>query len=289
VSFGRRSEKRSWWIALALIPVAILILQFPVSLPVWNLLPKLRLLQFPWRWLVVLEAPMAIFIASTIWPSGASLRWRRMVVAAACGGVFLACTIVSGIFFFQVCDEEDAVAPMLDTYRSGAGFAGTDEYEPPGADNSLVATGLPFACLVNDPSTALGVLPKGSESDGSNPAWEPGQGSCDATFGAGPDRSTSSPEHLRVAAVAAHSGYLVLRLRSYPAWRIMVNGQQMNNLPRREDGLMAVVVARGPVDLTLDWSTTGNVLAGRWVSLLALLALIALCLVERKMWAPRLS
>ena len=65
---------RRWWIPLALIPVAILLLQFPISLPVWNLLPKLRFLQFPWRWLVVLEAPMAIFFAAAVWPRNAAPR-----------------------------------------------------------------------------------------------------------------------------------------------------------------------------------------------------------------------
>ena len=59
--------RRAWWISLALIPVAVLLLQFPLSLPVWNTLPKLRFLQFPWRWLVVLEAPMGIFFASAVW------------------------------------------------------------------------------------------------------------------------------------------------------------------------------------------------------------------------------
>ncbi len=54
--------KLCWWFPLALIPLAVLFLQLPISLPVWNLLPKLRFLQFPWRWLVVLEAPMAIFL-----------------------------------------------------------------------------------------------------------------------------------------------------------------------------------------------------------------------------------
>ena len=63
--------KLCWWFPLALIPLAVLFLQLPISLPVWNLLPKLRFLQFPWRWLVVLEAPMAIFVAAAVWPSSA--------------------------------------------------------------------------------------------------------------------------------------------------------------------------------------------------------------------------
>jgi hypothetical protein len=51
---------------------------------------------------------------------------------------------------------------MLDTYRSGNGFIGQGEYEPIGADNSLIATGLPGACLVSDPRPELG---KGSQGE----------------------------------------------------------------------------------------------------------------------------
>ena len=65
---GRLPAQRSWWLPLALIPAAVLLLQFPFSRPLWNLLPDLRFLQFPWRWLGVLEAPMAVFFAAALWP-----------------------------------------------------------------------------------------------------------------------------------------------------------------------------------------------------------------------------
>jgi hypothetical protein len=276
--------KLSWWLPLALIPFAILFLQFQISLPVWNLLPKLRFLQFPWRWLVVLEAPMAIFFASAVWPSQSAQRWRRITVAAACAAVFLAASAALGNLFFQVCDDEDNVLAMTEVYRSGAGFQGTDEYAPPGADDSLLATGLPAACLVGDPSTALGAHAVESDAD-SAPIWQAAQGSCEAASAA----ATSLPEHLRIAAVAPHPGFLILRLRSYPAWLVKVNGRPVSDLPRREDGLMVVPVPQGSVDLTVDWTTTPDVLAGRWISALAVLLLTALCLLERKFSQPRLS
>jgi hypothetical protein len=272
---------RRWWIPLALIPVAILLLQFPISLPLWNLLPKLRFLQFPWRWLVVLEAPMAIFFSMAVWPTR---RGPRLAVAAICTSLFLAASAASGIYFFQPCDEEDAVRPMVDVYRSGAGFVGTDEYAPPGADSSLLAAGLPFACLVSDPSTVLGT-PAPADADDTAPLWNVAQHSCEATFAA----TANQPEHLRIAALIAHPGYLVLRLRSYPAWRVQVNGRTLSALPMREDGLLAVPVPQGPVELTVDWTTTSDVLAGRWLSALAILALIILCFIERRFTRPRLS
>jgi len=280
----RRGKLRgllNWWIPLAFIPVAVLLLQLPISLPLWNLLPKLRFLQFPWRWLVVLEAPMAIFFSMAVWPAR---RGSRFAVAAACTALCLAATAASGMYFFQPCDDEDAVRPMVDVYRSGAGFVGTDEYAPPGADSSLLAAGLPSACLVSDPSTVLGT-PAPADADDTAAVWNAGQHSCEATFAA----TANQPEHLRIAALIAYPGYLVLRLRSYPAWRVQVNGRTLSALPPRHDGLLAVPVPQGPVDLTVDWTTTRDVLIGRWLSALAVLALIFLCFIERRLTRPHLS
>jgi hypothetical protein len=278
---GKLRTLRCWWIPLALIPVAVLLLQFPISLPIWNLLPKLRYLQFPWRWLVVLEAPMAIFISMAVWPAR---RGAQLAVATTCAVLFLAASAASGLYFFQPCDEEDAVVPMVNVYRSGLGFTGSDEYTPPGADNSLLATGLPAACLVSDPSTVLG-LPAVVDADDVAPLWNSAQRSCKATFAA----AANQPEHLRIDAVISHPGYLVLRLRSYPAWRVQINGRPVSALPRREDGLIAVPVAQGPADLTVDWTTTRDVVLGRWLSGLAILALTFLCFIERRLPRPRLS
>jgi hypothetical protein len=94
---------------------------------------------------------------------------------------------------------------------------------------------------------------------------------------------------MRIATITPHSGYLILRLLLYPAWRITVNGRPAGALPPREDGLIAVPVPQGPVELTADWITTGDVIAGRWVSGLALLLVIALGLLERRLSRSRLS
>jgi hypothetical protein len=282
---GKLPAARRWWIPLALIPLAILFLQLPLSLPVWNLLPRLRFLQFPWRWLVVLEAPMAIFFAAAIWPMR---RWLRVAVVALCAAFFMAATAFVAKDFYQACDDQDAVAPMVNASRSGAGFAGASEYAPPGADNTLIATGLPAACLVTDPVTILGVLPNGVEADEALPAWNAGQGSCNATL----SWQSDQPEHKRMSALIPHAGFLILRLRGYQAWRIAVNGRLIASFPHRDDGLIAVSIPQGKVDLAVDWTTTPDVVAGRWLSALAVLLLTALWLLERKLkksCQPRLS
>jgi len=269
------------WIPLACIPAVVLFLLLPISLPVWNLLPKLRFLQFPWRWLLVVEAPTAIFFAAAVWPRKAARRWRRPAVACFCAFFFLAATVFAARNFFRDDVETDDLATILAKYDSGAGFIGTDEYAPPGADNYFIATGLPDACLTLNAGTELGIAPNPED----NPAWRPEQGSCIATAIA----KLRQPEHMRIATVTAHAGFLILRLRTYPAWRVTVNGQPAANLPARADGLMAVAVPRGPVDLAVDWTTTPDVIAGRFTSLIALLALTALALVERKLPGAQLS
>jgi hypothetical protein len=280
VSRWRRTlpANRPWWVPLGLIPIAVLLLQLPLSDPVWKALPELRFLQFPWRWLVVLEAPMAIFFAAAVW---AEARWRRAVVYVVCGAAFLSATGIAGISLFQSCDSEDAVRGMLDDYNAGTGFEGTDEYAPVGADNSLVATDLPFACLVLDPAIVLG---KGDPP--STPDWAADQGTCDATY---PEGRGASPEHLSLVAAIPHSGALVLRLRTYPAWRVRVNGIDTRPFPGRQDGLMVVPVPSGRVDLAVDWTTTPDVLIGRLISGLALVLVTGLWLVEYRRFRPRLS
>jgi hypothetical protein len=270
---------RRLWIPLACIPAAVLFLLLPVSLPIWNLLPKLRFLQFPWRWLLIVEAPMALFFAATVWPGNSRRGWQRPAVACLCTVIFLAATVFAGKHFFRDGVEYDDIATILAKYDSGAGFIGSDEYAPLGADNSTVATGLPDACVASDDDTELGV----ATTPRVNPVWRTDQDNCLATATA----AERSPEHLRITTVASQAGFLILHLRSYPAWQITLNGQLATGLPARVDGLIAVPVAKGPVDLTVDWATTSDVIVGRWVSALSLAALIALGLLEQRRYRRR--
>jgi hypothetical protein len=261
-----------WWIPLAFIPCAILFLQFPISDPLWRVVPELRFLQFPWRWLVVAEAPMAIFFASAVWTKRS--RWR-MAVLTVCFIVFLVATGAAGFSFFQDCDEEDAVAGMLNVYHAGTGFEGSDEYAPIGADNTLVALGLPAACFSLSPTDTLGQV-----STDTNPAWTASQGTCAQTFSFA---ATGTPEHLRIHADVHQDGFLILRVRRYPAWDVRINGKPVDeNQPARADGLIDVPVTPGSNQVTVDWTTTRDAWLGRFISLLALILLALLFWAERR-------
>jgi hypothetical protein len=284
---GKLPRNGSLWIPLALIPIAVLLLQFPFSLPIWNVLPKLRFLQFPWRWLVVVEAPLGIFFAAAVW---SSRRWLRNLVLAGCTALFLATTGISLITFHQHCDADDRVSAMLKVYRSGEGFEGVDEYAPPRTDDSLAEIGLPEACLTADADTVLAP----SSGDGTVPEWDPANGHCDGTWAWTRKNGRLPLEHRTLMADAPHAGFLILHLRNYAAWQIRVNGRlvafgadgMMTPLPHRDDGLMAVPVPQGHIELAADWATTGDEIIGRWLSAVALIFFIGLWLLERRL-APQ--
>ncbi|MGA2571475.1 MAG: 6-pyruvoyl-tetrahydropterin synthase-related protein [Terracidiphilus sp.] len=276
VPFSKSPASRRLGIPLAAIPAVVLFLLFPISRPLWHLLPEMSFLQYPWRLLEAVEAPMAILFVAAVWPRG---RRARIAVLAACAALFLAATVYAGAVFFQVCLPEDTVASVVAAHCAGAGFEGMFEYEPPHGDITEIATGLPDVCLVADPSIALGVHdPQDPEA---NPAWAPDEGSCLAMFSAiGGDRA--NPEHRKIVGATAQTGYLVLRLLSFPAWTVRVNGVSPASLPQRDDGLIVAPVPQGPFELTVDWTTTPGVILGRWVSSLSILLLLALFLLERR-------
>jgi hypothetical protein len=216
----------------------------------------------------------------------------RVAVVGACSALFLGSTAIAAFMYFQPCDDEDAVGPMVSVDRSGAGFEGVYEYEPKGADNGEVATGLPDACLAANPQTKLGIL----DTPGANPDWWVEQNSCQSVFHANPQTKIgilgvagANPEHLRFSLTLPHAGALILRLRTYPAWRITVNGKSARQLAERDDGLTVVAVPEGRVELNVDWTTTADVRAGRWLTLLSLALLIGLSKNERRDSAERRS
>jgi hypothetical protein len=292
---GKLPVGRSWWVPLALIPAGVLFLLLPISLPVWNLLPKMLFLQFPWRWLVVLEAPLGIFVAAAVQRqatgnqrqatgnreqgTGTGARWLAPV---AWGALFLGLTVLAGQMFFEVCDEYDAVPGMLQDSRAGGGFQGTDEYAPVGADDSMMAENLPAACLVSDAAAVLGE----TTADNPQPSWAADQKSCLAAL---PDVEAADAKHWSARGEMPMVGYLVLRLRRYPAWDVKVNGHAVTDLGRREDGLMVVPVQAGPVDVRADWRATPDMRWGCRISLAALALVAGLGAMARRRSQPQIE
>lgn len=264
------TDARPVWLPLAGLVPLIFLLQFPFSAPLWEWLPKLAFLQFPWRWLMVLDLPFAVFLAvATPWKS---VR-RRLGSAAGWAVVLVLFTALGTLFFFQYCDDEDDVGNQNAVFQASSGVDGTDEYAALGSDNSLIASGLPDACLVDDATEDLG------ESEaGAAPAWYPEQGSCDQQFKA----QLWQNEHKIFKIDADHAGFLVLRLSRYPAWRITVNGRPAGEAPKREDGLIAVPVGEGGSTIDVQWHNLPDDMLGDEISAAAAIVFAGLWFAVRR-------
>lgn len=292
-----KSGKNLWWIPLAAIPVVVLFLLFPISRIVWHALPEMAFLQYPWRWLEAVEAPMAIFSVAAIWPTSRNSRRSRIpsrsqipgrsqvIILVACAALFLAATVYAATTFFQVCYPEDTVASTLAAYRAGAGFEGMYEYGPPGDDITTIATGLPDACLVSDPEVVLGEPVPGDPE--ANPVWTPAQKSCLATF-TWDDGAQVNPEHRLLHGVMPRSGFLVFRLECSPVWYIRVLGRRTPWIGRH-DGFMVIPVPQGPVIVTFDWEMGADSRAGSILTVLSGLLLFAISRFERRIARSRLT
>ncbi len=144
---------------------------------------------------------------------------------------------------------------------------------------------VPSACLLDTPTT----FSVGGESSVA-PAWRGEPADCKSSgwqelgFVLAPSSSQAArdfPERKWFIGIAEHAGYVILRLRYFPAWAVKVNGIPATGLAEQERGLMAVPVPKGNVNITVEWTTTGDVVAGRCVSGMAVLLIIALLRFER--------
>lgn len=264
---GRLPASKSWRVLLWLIPVTVLLLQLPVTEPVWAHVPALRILQFPWRWFLVLESPMAILVALAVWSRDA--RWRK-VLFVGFAAVFVAISVgvvLSGYRVAQIAELN-----IMSSFLDGEGTKGMFEYAPPAASYLMVERNLVSACLLKDDTAAVSAqLPP--------PAWLGNTLECRAKFAA----VSLLPEHKEWRGIADAAGTLVLRLRSFPAWVVTVNGHPVKAEADHRYGLLAVPVPQGNVDVRVDWKTTEDVEVGRWVSLLSLILVTVLAAMERRL------
>jgi hypothetical protein len=229
----------------------------------------LKFLQFPWRWLLPLSVVICVLAAMALGGSLAkgARTWRlsfALILVLAIGG---------GWLFFQPCDDEDAVGAQVAAFHQGQGTQGTDEYTPVGADNASVQQDLPLVRVLRAAEDDIA-----DSSGGDNPEWRAGD---PGTISANVEAKAWNAERWVVSLSTPESGYAVLRLMDYPSWRVSVDGRQVVARPLRDDGLMAVPVTPGRHTIEVQWSATRDVVAGRVLSVLALLGLVGTVVLER--------
>ena len=242
-------ERRPTFVALLVLGTAASVLMMRWTLPLWNYLPKLRFVQFPWRWMSVVALVAVCFLAAFV------ERPRGWIAVAV---LLLLAVPLAQLLVRNTWWDEDEMPTMSDAIDSGTGFDGTDEYDPLGDDHMDLPVNAPLTRVLAEDS-AEGEAPQAGVQVRK---W--------ATENK--DLRVDSPAPARIA----------LRLLNYPAWRVEVNGKVVH--PERVDDVnqMVVPVGRGPSEIRVAFTRTVDRTVGNAVSLVSALLTIGLFWTGRR-------
>ncbi len=234
IAARRWKERRELRIALSGWAIACIALMFPVSMFLWNILPKMQFMQFPWRWLLCLSMIFTLIVTA-----GFRRWWMRGAVCV----LSLAVIVVAGHRVQAPWwDTAADLREMQDNMYIGEGYEGTDEYTPLGADPAAIDKDARKVTVDGPARADIHLLRWDAESK---------------AF------TVQMSEADRVA----------LRVFSYPAWKTEVNGREVQTSSRAGTGQMLVPLGAGmnrvEVRLVKTWDRT----LGGWISFVTVIGL----------------
>jgi hypothetical protein len=247
------NDQRSLWLTFLLLAAVATALMLRPSLPLWQVLPKLRFVQFPWRCMSILTIPFIYFLAT-------SFSYRKLRPLCIIASVAL--STATAIFLVQHTwwDDED-MSTLRASIASGEGFDGADEYDPIGDDHY----NLP-------PKTSrTQLLPSLQNSKGAQAPVTSSQVVIDRW----------TPERKEIVVDSPHPARLALRLLNYPAWQVEVNGAHIQPDSADDTGQMIIPLASGQSRITVHLTRTWDRTLGAAISIGALLTAIALFIVGK--------
>jgi len=235
-----RQELRSAqnpWMILAAWSTGCALAMLSVSHWLWQYLPKFRFVQLPFRWLLCMNAALAVLLAM------ATKRWttRWLLFAGLVAALIFAGRRLQPPWW----DAASDVREMSDAIADGSGYEGTDEYVPAGADPYELNKDLPR--ISDDAGTPI---------QSKILAWGPTEKHFSVR--------ASQPENLQ------------LRLFSYPSWQVSVNGRATETQKTDVTGLVVIPISAGDSDIYIYFRRTKDRLVGDIVSLISLAVFVAI-------------
>jgi len=231
-------EKKALWQSLIVLGAAATLLMLRPSAILWEYLPELRFVQFPWRWMGILALAYACFGAAAVAPRRVAWIWCVVVILAMAG---TATFLVRKAWW-----DSDDIPSLQEAISSGKGFDGTDEYDPAGDDHSNLPAKAPPVLL----------LPvEGGEARAAKAEIHIARWTAEEK-----DLSVTSPQPLRLA----------IRLLDYPAWRLEINGQPVK--PEFPEGTTQVILPlpAGTEGIKVGFGRTPDRTVGNALSLASL-------------------
>jgi len=233
----RRFERHIFWMPLAVWGTTSALLMLSVSNLLWQHLPKLRFVQLPFRWLLCMNAALAVLLAT------ATTRWTSRFLVSA--GLLAALLFAGYRFQLPWWDTAGDVREMSNAISDGSGYEGTDEYVPQGDDPYELNKDLPRITNAAGTPMQTKIL-----------AWRP------------------TEKHFLIHISEPQT--LQLRLFNYPAWQVTVNGRATETEKTPVTGLMVVPVAAGDSDVYIYFRRTTDRIVGDIVSLISLAVFLVL-------------
>ena len=223
-----RETQRELWGVLVAWAVACSVLMFPVAAVLWKVLPKMQFMQFPWRWLLCMS-----MIFSLLAMVGLRRWWWRAAIVA------VSILVIVGAWRYAQAPWWDTAADlreMQDNMATGAGYEGTDEYTPLGAEPGSIDKEARNVTVDGPAHAAIHVQQWNAES------------------------------RMFTAEMSA-ADQVALRLFRYPAWRVEVNGRVVETAAGAETGQMLVPVGAGINRVEIRFVRTWDRAVGGWISL----------------------
>lgn len=238
-----RARARQLWRTLAAWGAVATILMFSFTLGIYRFLPELRFVQLPWRWLLCLNVPLALFLTM------ASRRWlpRALALVAMLAVLFWVWQRVQPPWWDSAAD----VTEMQQNQRDGSGYEGTDEYVPNGADAYEI------------------------KKDAHRVSFE-GAGSAQIHI------EEWDPESRVFTAAVSQPGKLVLKLFNYPAWKVEVNDRPVEGSAAEVTGQLLIPVEAGKNRVRVIFSRTRDRTVGGLISLATGILLLGALLFSRR-------
>jgi hypothetical protein len=253
----RRNFPDLWWTCVSLAAASTLFM-VPLSAPLWNHLPKLYFIQFPWRWLAPLNLAFALLTAASmsLWPKG-WVKWLIPLVAlCAIGG---AATRMVHDAWWDSCDAP-FISGEIDTAH---GYEGTDEYSPLGSDRSDL--------IQSDPA------------DGP-PKWiekvDPNSGEIVPASGVRLHIEKWSAERKIFTAQTANQVTLSLHVVDYPAWEAEVDNTPTQIEAAPDTAQMLITLPPGAHRVEVRFRRTRDRTTGDAISLISAMGLLGFAAIR---------
>ncbi len=243
ISRRRRRDLRDPWWSLVLWGAVTMLLMLPVTALAWEYLPKLRFVQFPWRWLLCLNVSLALLFAL------AFRRWAMRIVL--CLVLLAMIPLVWHEFQQPWWDNAGDINELLDNQQDGPGYEGVDEYTPTGADPYEVNHDARRVTLEGPGQAQIHVL-----------QW--------------------NPESKGFTANMSQDGYLTLRLFNYPAWKVQVNDRPVAAASRETTGQMLVPVKAGDNRVEVTFVRTPDRTVGALISAVTVAGILGFVLIRQR-------